>query len=105
LFPDALACLRRNGSQRRQSAVAIVDVRDLRAARIAPFQPVVRAPIDLDRLANPVPALTQLKPAPRPPPLGLPKPRPIRDWRNVSARITIPSCSNSFSAAKSAPKS
>ena len=70
--------IRRAGFHRRevqcgQPAGRVVNEHDQRAARAAPLEPGVRAPVDLDQLAEPRPALAQLEHAPGTPLLRPPQ--------------------------------
>ena len=64
--------LRGGKAQRRQTPRRIVNEHDQRAARAAPFKPVMRAAVDLDQFAKSRPPLAQLKHPLVTPPLRLP---------------------------------
>lgn len=64
--------LRGGKAQRRQTPRRIVNEHDQRAARAAPFKPVMRAAVDLDQFAKARPPVAPLKHPLVTPPLRLP---------------------------------
>ena len=70
-----LGRLRRRELQTRQPPGGVVDEHDERAARSPALEPIVRAPVDLNELAEARPAFANLENLLGAPSLGPPEPR------------------------------
>ena len=75
----SLGRLRRGKLKTRQPPGGVVDEYDQRATRSPALEPIVRAAVDLNELAEARPALANLENLLGPPSLGPPEPRPDLD--------------------------